>query len=164
MLVPNKTGLIPGKNIVGIGVGAFILNSQGQVLLMHRPKSIAAHRTTTGMWSVPGGAIDFGESAEKAIKREVYEELGVKINIKNFISYSDQVLGDAHWISLHFLCQIKSGTPKIMEPNKCEKLDWFDPKDPPKNSGITHVLRPAFLLGFLSKAEFKKRKKSTKES
>ena len=161
----NKSSkVVPGKNVVGVGVGAFILSSQEQLLLMHRPKTIASYRTTTDMWSVPGGAIDFGESAETAVKREVKEELDINVIVKKFIGYSDQILTNAHWISLHFLCQIKSGKPTIMEPEKCESIGWFDPKNPPINSGITHVLRPAFLLGYLTKTDFEKRKNLTKES
>ncbi|MFC1653723.1 NUDIX domain-containing protein [Patescibacteria group bacterium] len=152
-----------GKHSVGVGVGAYIMDGQ-KVLLMFRPKTISPHRTTVGMWSVPGGQIDFGETAENAVIREAKEELGIEISIKKFIGYSNQILSKAHWVSLHFLCQIESGVSKIMETEKCERIEWFDVGNLPENSGITHVLRPSLLLGYLNKEEFNKRSAQTKES
>lgn len=155
---------IPGENFVGVGVGAFILDQNDRILLMKRAISIAVSRTTAGMWSVPGGQIDYGESAESSVVREVKEEIGVDVKIQKFIGYSDQILTRAHWVSLHFLCQITSGNPKVLEPSKCSEIKWFDAKNLPNNAGTTHVLRPAYLMGLITKAEFEQRKLQTSES
>lgn len=61
-----------GEGIVNIRVGAIILN--GDKLLM------ATNSDVDYLYSI-GGRIKFGESAEKAIKREVLEELGVELEI-----------------------------------------------------------------------------------
>lgn len=155
-----------GKNYIGLGVGAYIVNDKNEVLLMLRPKSIKQHRTTVGMWSVPGGQVEFAESCEQAVKREAKEELGIDIEIKKVIGCTDQILpiSKAHWHCMHFLCRIKKGKPKILEAEKCEKIKWFSLNKLPKKAGIAHVVRPAYLLGKISKKEYQSRLINTPES
>ncbi|MDR7002600.1 NUDIX hydrolase [Neobacillus niacini] len=54
--------------LVGAVVGVF--NEQGEILLQKRPE---------GIWALPGGLLELGESAEEAGRREVFEETGVEI-------------------------------------------------------------------------------------
>jgi 8-oxo-dGTP pyrophosphatase MutT (NUDIX family) len=56
-------------------VGAFIISADKKILL---GKSNRA--TYEGMWIVPGGGIEAGESAEEALYREVLEETGINIS------------------------------------------------------------------------------------
>ncbi len=49
-------------------VCAAIFDGDGRVLL--------ERRSDNGFWSLPGGAVDVGESVEQAVKREVMEETG----------------------------------------------------------------------------------------
>lgn len=156
----------PGKNYIGLGVGATILNSKGQILLMKRSSITKEHRTTGGMWSVPGGEVEFSESCRQAVKREVKEELGIDIKVVKLIGYTDQILpkSKVHWHSMHFLTKIIKGKPKNMEPKKCDEICWFNPKKLPKFSGITHVVRPLYLLGKISETEYNKRITQTPES
>ena len=155
-----------GKDFIGVGVGATILNNKNEILLLKRRQSISEDRTTSGMWSVPGGEVDFMETIEDAIKREVREEIGVDVEIVKHIGYTDQILkkSKVHWSCHHFLCKIKGGEPKVIEPNKFEKLEWFSIDKLPKNLGITHVIRPLYLLELISENEYKKRLKETPES
>lgn len=156
----------PGKDYIGLGVGAIITNDRNEILLLKRPDTITPDRTTAGMWSVPGGEVDFMENSEDAVKREVREEIGVEIDILKPVEYHDQILEKfkVHWHCQSFLSKIKSGEPKILEPNKCDDLDWFDPKKLPKNCGIGHVVVPLYKLGLISESEYKKRLKNTPES
>ncbi|AHA71640.1 MULTISPECIES: NUDIX hydrolase [Bacillus cereus group] len=55
-------------NLAGVAVAVF--NEQGQILLQQR---------RNGMWGVPGGFVELGESIEAAGKREVLEETGIEI-------------------------------------------------------------------------------------
>ena len=155
-----------GKDYVGVGTGAIIQNDEGKVLLLKRSSAITPDRTTSDMWSVPGGQVEFMEKVEDAARREVREEIGVEIEIIKPIPYHDQVLDKSkvHWHCQSFLAKIKEGEPKILEPNKCEKLEWFAPKEIPKNCGIAHVVTPLYKLGLIDKKEYEKRLKETPES
>ncbi|WP_242307903.1 NUDIX hydrolase [Bacillus cereus group sp. BfR-BA-01524] len=55
-------------NLAGVAVAVF--NEQGQILLQQRRH---------GMWGVPGGFVELGESIEEAGRREVLEETGIEI-------------------------------------------------------------------------------------
>jgi len=156
----------PGKDYIGLGVGAIIKNEKGQVLLLKRPDTITSDRTTSGMWSVPGGEVKFMEKVEDALKREVREEVGVEVEIIKHIGYHDQILTESqvHWHCQSFLCKITEGKPRIKEPSKCEELKWFNPDNLPEKCGIAHIIVPLYKLGLISKSEYEKRLESTPES
>jgi ADP-ribose pyrophosphatase YjhB (NUDIX family) len=48
-----------GKDFIGVGVGATILNNKNEILLLKRRQTISEERTTSGMWSIPGGEVEF---------------------------------------------------------------------------------------------------------
>ena len=80
-----------------------------------------------GSWSFPGGHLEFGESLETCAKRETLEEVGVKIkNIKK-IGYTNDIFKKEgkHYITCFVKAELASGEIKNMEPEKCERWDWF---------------------------------------
>ena len=63
-------------------VGGCIFNEKGQVLLQRRQDK--------NKWGFPGGAIELGESAENAVKREIKEETGLDVIVSKLIGiYTD---------------------------------------------------------------------------
>ena len=71
----DRSSLKKRKNYIGVGVGAIIVE-QDRVLLLKRLKEPEA-----GYWSIPSGAVDFSETIEDALKRELKEELSVDVEI-----------------------------------------------------------------------------------
>jgi 8-oxo-dGTP diphosphatase len=59
-----------------IGVGGIVFNHRGEVLLIQRNQPPA-----TGLWSIPGGKLEPGESLAEACHREVKEETGLKVQV-----------------------------------------------------------------------------------
>ena len=112
-----------GTDYIGVGVGAFTLNERGEVLLMRR----SLNKSMPGMWIIPGGKVDFGESLTAAVIRETKEEVGVDIVIDREFPMFDDILPDEreHWVSGIFLAHIVGGVPEIREPEKCEEIGWF---------------------------------------
>jgi len=162
----GENNMKAGENYIGVGCGAIILNDKKEILLIKR-KAMSKDRTTSGMWSVPGGETEFGEKVEDAIIREVREEIGVDVEIVRHIGHHDQILESSkvHWHCNSFLCRIKEeGVPRIMEEEKSEKVGWFPIDKVPKDCGIAHIIVPLHKLGLISNEEYNKRVKETQES
>jgi 8-oxo-dGTP diphosphatase len=117
------TQLRSGIDYIGVGVGACIFDEQGRILLSLRGP---ASRNEAGKWEIPGGAVEFGETFEEAIIREVKEELDVKIVVKKLIQIVSHILPDEkqHWVSPTYVCEITEGEPRPVEPEKCSELRW----------------------------------------
>jgi ADP-ribose pyrophosphatase YjhB (NUDIX family) len=65
---------MPGDDIAC--VGAVILNAADELLVIQR-----GHEPAVGRWTLPGGRIEPGESAEQAVVREVLEETGLVVSV-----------------------------------------------------------------------------------
>lgn len=114
-----------GIDFIGVSVGAFIVNNKGEILLMKRSQNTKNER---GKWEAPGGAVDFGETLEHAIRREMKEELGIDIEILSQWGAKDHIIPEdkQHWVPTTFLVHVAKGqAPKIMEPHKHDAIGWF---------------------------------------
>lgn len=117
--------MIKGIDYIGVSVGALIVNDKGEIFLSKRSINT---RNQQGCWETPGGAVDFGEKRENAIKREIKEEFGVDIEIIKPFQTVDEILPKEkqHWVATIFLAKIIGNKkPKIMEPRKCDAIGWF---------------------------------------
>lgn len=119
-----------GVDYIGVGVGAAIIKD-GKLLITLRSKGAKNER---GKWEIPGGSVEFGETLEQALKREIKEELNIKIEVRELLGVCDHIIpaDKQHWVSPTFICKIKSGEPKILEQNKCDAIGWFTIKDAEK--------------------------------
>ena len=61
----------PGRDYIGVGVGAMVRNDAGEMLLGLRSSN---SRNDAGNWTAPGGCVEFGETLENAVIRETKEE------------------------------------------------------------------------------------------
>jgi len=113
-----------GHQFVGVGVGAIIMNAQGQVFLAKRGQEASNDQE---LWACPGGEVEFGETMTMAIKRELLEEFDMVIEPLCQIAAFDHLLhgGEEHWISVAFIALHISGEPCIKEPGKCSDFGWF---------------------------------------
>jgi 8-oxo-dGTP diphosphatase len=114
-----------GIDYIGVGVGAIIIDPAGRFFLAKRGREA---RNESGKWEFPGGSVEFNETLEHAIVREVMEEYGVEIEVLALLDVVDHIIPaeNQHWVSPTFICSLKSGTPRIREPHKCEEIGWFD--------------------------------------
>ena len=120
-----------GKNYIGVGGGVLIFNKKREIFLAKRGKNVT---NQSGWWSKPGGGIEYGEKVIDSMKREIKEEAGINIDIWGYLPHVDHIIrkDKQHWVAFNYLGKIKSGTPKIMEPEKCDGIGWFSLNKLPK--------------------------------
>jgi 8-oxo-dGTP diphosphatase len=109
---------------IGVGVGAIIVDKQGQLFLARRGTKTKNER---GLWEFPGGSVELGETLSEALRREMREEFGIEIVIGELLDVVDHILKEEgqHWVSPSYICTIGSGEPNIREPGKCAEIGWF---------------------------------------
>ena len=105
----------------GVGCGAAIVRD-GKLLLIQRRRPPEA-----GHWNLPGGKAEFLERLEDAVIREIREEIGVAVVIKDFLCLV-QMLGvdGQHWVSPVYRASLLGGEPCLCEPDKISAVAWFD--------------------------------------
>lgn len=113
-----------GYDYIGVGTGALVFDTEGRVLMAQRGPHAKNER---GMWEFPGGTVEFGESLQDAIQRELREEYAIEIRIGRMLSVFDHRIPEEqqHWISVVFLARYTAGVARIMEPEKCVQIGWF---------------------------------------
>jgi len=122
------------------GVAAVIQNGAGQILLQRR--------SDNGLWGLPGGSVEIGESVRDAIVRAVREETGLSVEVVRLIGvYSDpriQIVrypdgNVVHYISTLFACRIEAGDLRTCEETLA--LQFFNPADLPDDFLPMHRVR-----------------------
>jgi 8-oxo-dGTP diphosphatase len=109
-------------------------------IIEHDGKFLAAKRSDAqshgGFWEFPGGKIERGEDAEKAIVREIKEELGADILVKNRLLPATFDYPDKTVTLTPFICAVGSNMPKSLEhaeicwvdiSNAAQALAWLPP-------------------------------------
>ncbi|HTI70046.1 MAG TPA: NUDIX domain-containing protein [Candidatus Limnocylindria bacterium] len=77
-------------------VGALIFDEQGLILLVRTNK-------WSGLWGIPGGKIEWAETSEDALRREVLEETGLAIHDIQFVMVQDAIHPPEFYRDVHFL-------------------------------------------------------------
>jgi 8-oxo-dGTP diphosphatase len=119
----------------GIGVGVMMLKDN-KILLGKRsgdPEKADSELHGESSWTMPGGKVHFGETLKETAYREVLEETGININQENLklISLSDDIIEDAHFVTVGFLYENPAGEAKVTEPDEIVEWQWFALDDLP---------------------------------
>jgi 8-oxo-dGTP diphosphatase len=119
-----------------------LVDADGRVLLAQRPPG----KPLAGLWEFPGGKVKPGETPERALIRELAEELGIDVAASclapfTFASYS---YPDFHLLMPLYLCRKWSGIPTACEG---QRLAWVRPARlddypmPPADPPLVAMLR-----------------------
>ena len=119
------------------GCGCLIVNDKNQILLL-------SHNKFEWKWSQPGWSIEFWETIELAIKREVMEELWVEVELFWPKMYWETLETKdwrmRHWLVWGRFAKIISGEPKNLELDKHADMQRFDLDNLPEE--ITLFTKP----------------------
>jgi mutator protein MutT len=100
----------PDRPIVGV---AAVIIEDDRVALVRRGRPPAY-----GEWSLPGGAVEPGETMEEAVVREVAEEIGLRVEVVEIVAVLDRIFWDQegevqyHYVLIDFLCRKTGGKLK----------------------------------------------------
>ena len=102
--------------------GCILLDSSKRILLIHRQTSDYNH------WEVPGGKRETGESAEQTAKRELNEELGLKVSIKQKLG--ETIFEDkGRTFSYTWFLASSDDKPGVKEPHIFTEAKYFKPEE-----------------------------------
>jgi 8-oxo-dGTP diphosphatase len=142
---PRAARDYPGKPVVGIG-GVILVSPEdaekigwtepvrriGVVLIKRRFEPLA------GQWSLPGGALEVGETLEAGTAREMLEETGLTVEVGPIVDVFDRILVDAHarvryhFVLIDYVCRPLAGRliagsdvadVTIADPDRLEPYD-----------------------------------------
>jgi len=107
-------------------VGALVVNSKGEVLIVRSEK-------WGDKYTVPGGHIELGERAEDAIRREVKEETGldsepVELLIVQQAIYPKDYHKHEHFIFMDYICKAKTEEVKL-DGRELQQYVWVNPEE-----------------------------------
>lgn len=111
------------KSPIIIGVLGLAINAKGQFLLSqrHQPHTPEAHEA----WQIPGGGMEFGETPEQTLAREMQEELGVSCRILFPLPIAKTAVWQKphphHVTLLTYIVSVDDQTPTLNDP---ETADW----------------------------------------
>ena len=99
-------------------------DAHGRVLLARRSPGA---RDEPGAWDCGAGALEFGETFEAAVAREVTEEYAAAPLSIELRGVRNVLRGDSHWVAIVFAVEVDPAAVRIGEPDKFDALDWFPP-------------------------------------
>ena len=129
-----------------VGVGALIFR-RGRILMAQRGKD-----PLKGWWSLPGGALELGESLESAVCREVLEETGLEVVPVKMFEVFERIMRDAagkpeyHYILIDYICRVTGG--KLFPGDDVSAVDWVRRRDLPSlqiTEGTLAVIERAWV-------------------
>ena len=94
-----------------IEVAAGLVFCEGKLLITQRPPG----RHLAGLWEFPGGKCEAGETLPECLQRELLEELGIVVNVRERVMTTTQAYPEKTVKLDFFICQIVTGEVQGME-------------------------------------------------
>lgn len=134
-----------GVDFIGNTVVYFCHDGKGRFIMAKRS---AQARDEQGRWDIGGGGVEFEDSVERTLKKEIMEEYCTEVVKFEFLGYRDvrreQNGKPTHWIALDFKVLVNPEMVKNGEPHKMDEVKWFSFDDMPEMEE-SHSQWPEFL-------------------
>jgi len=135
-----------GVDFTGITVVYFCHDGKGNFVMAKRSKN---SRDEHGRWDIGGGGLEFGDTAEQTLRKEIKEEYCADVIGFEFLGYRDVIREHegqrTHWLSLDFKVLIDSIQVANGEPHKFDDISLFTTQTLPDaqqiHSQLLHFLK-----------------------
>lgn len=115
-----------GEDFTGITVVYLCHDGKGNLLLSKRGPNA---RDEQGTWDPGGGGLEFNDTVENTLRKEIQEEYPADVIDYEFLGFRDvHRIHDGrptHWIALDFKVLIDPAKVKNGEPHKLDAVEWF---------------------------------------
>ena len=103
-----------------IAVAAGLIFKAGNLLITQRP----AGSHLAGLWEFPGGKCEGDETLQECLQREIFEELGVAVNVRNRVETLEHAYPEKTVRLSFFRCELAMGEP---EGKEGQAIAWIGP-------------------------------------
>jgi mutator protein MutT len=100
-------------------VGAVVRDESGRILVVRR-----ARPPSQGLWSIPGGRVEPGETLAEAARREVREETGLDVDVREILGHVDIPHGDTVYDVADFAATVSGNVPPLAAGDDAGDARW----------------------------------------
>ncbi|MEV6794864.1 NUDIX domain-containing protein [Streptomyces sp. NPDC051320] len=129
MYMSNSRQETPSTPLHSVSVAGVVIREDGRVLTIKRADN--------GTWEPPGGVLELSEAPEDGVRREVYEETGVKVQVDRLTGvYKNTTRGI---VALVFRCHAEGGREQLSDESTA--VEWLTPAEITSRMGEVYAVR-----------------------
>lgn len=120
-MTPDETPTWPAMGVAARGI---VRDDRGRILLIRRSEEV---EWDPGLWELPGGKAEHGETIQDALAREALEETGLAIEVGDPVHIA-QFTKEPFWVtSVTFACEATGGSARLSDEHG--ELAWVAPEE-----------------------------------
>ena len=136
-----------------------IVRPTGILIEEHKILIVKQDVTATRHWALPGGALELGETIEQCLVREIKEETGLDVLVKELLYVCDRIRQDSHVVHMTFLVEkiggrLRTGQELLLEKEKIRELDMV-PVDKLQDYGFSPTFCGLVKSNFPERGSYK---------
>ncbi|MFD9062602.1 NUDIX hydrolase [Kitasatospora purpeofusca] len=112
-----------------VSVAGAVVREDGRVL--------AIRRADNGTWEPPGGVLELTETVEDGVRREIFEETGIKVSVERLTGVYKNVTRGV--VALVFRCHPEGGAEQLSDESTA--VDWLTPAEVEDRMGEVFAVR-----------------------
>ncbi|WP_202532173.1 NUDIX domain-containing protein [Streptomyces sp. SID3212] len=125
----NSRQETPSTPLHSVSVAGVVVREDGRVLTIQRADN--------GTWEPPGGVLELSEAPEDGVRREVYEETGLKVQVERLTGvYKNTARGV---VALVFRCHVEGGHEQLSDESTA--VEWLTPAEVVDRMGEVFAVR-----------------------
>ncbi|MFS0696342.1 NUDIX hydrolase [Streptomyces nitrosporeus] len=129
MYMSNSSLEAPSTPLHSVSVAGVVVREDGRVLTIKRADD--------GTWEPPGGVLELAEAPEDGVRREVYEETGIKVQVDRLTGvYKNTARGV---VALVFRCHAEGGHEQVSEESAA--VEWLSPDEVTSRMAEVYAVR-----------------------